>query len=153
MPGRCLSELIDPTVRLGPPSRRRTIDGPPDRDVADVLAVNQAFYDAFEAADLDAMSELWEHSERVSCVHPGWPARRGWAAVAASWMALFQGPERLQFILTEVRAEVVGDVAWVTVDENLLSGPTGGTVAAVNVVVRGDAGWRVVAHHGSPLAG
>lgn len=121
-------------------------------DVAAVEAANQAFYDAFEAADLDAMSEVWEHSDRVTCVHPGWPARRGWAAVAASWMALFQGPERLQFILTEARVAVVGDVAWVTVDENLLTGPTGGTVAAVNLFVRSDGAWRMVAHHGGPLA-
>lgn len=146
-------------------AQERTIDPQPDPGTSEpaepaeptaavsaLLAANEAFYEAFEAADLDAMSEVWEHSDRVTCVHPGWPARRGWGPVAASWMALFQGPERLQFILTEVRAEVVGDVGWVTLDENLLSGPTGGTVAAVNVFVRTDGRWRMVAHHGAPLA-
>ncbi|MCX7619883.1 MAG: nuclear transport factor 2 family protein [Acidimicrobiales bacterium] len=116
-----------------------------------VLAANRAFYAAFEARDFDAMSDLWEHSDRVSCVHPGWGALRGWGAVAASWAALFQGPESLQFILTDERAEVVGDVAWVTVDENILGGGSGSTVAAVNLFVRGDDGWRLVMHHGSPV--
>ena len=30
-----------------------------------VRAANQAFYDAFEQRDLDAMSDLWERSERA----------------------------------------------------------------------------------------
>jgi hypothetical protein len=43
-------------------------------DEKSVLAANQAFYEAFETHDLDAMSDLWEHSDRASCVHPGcWP--------------------------------------------------------------------------------
>lgn len=38
-------------------------------DEAAVLAANQAFYDAFEARDFDALSDLWERSERISCTH------------------------------------------------------------------------------------
>ncbi len=117
-----------------------------------VLAANRAFYEAFEAADLDAMSDVWEHSDRVVCTHPGWATLRGWGPVAASWFAMFQGPERLQFILTAERCEVAGDVAWVTADENLLGGRVGGTVAALNVFVRDAARWRLVVHHGSPVA-
>src|SRR4051812_1795666 len=67
----------------------------------EVLAVNQRFYDAFEAADLDSMSDVWEHSDRVVCTHPGWTTLRGWGAVSASWVALFGGANRLQFILTD----------------------------------------------------
>ena len=98
------------------------------------------------------MSEVWEHSDRVSCTHPGWARLHGWGAVSASWFALFGGQEQLQFILTGERAEVVGDVAWVSVDENILGGGSGSTVAAVNLFVRGDGRWRMVAHHGSPVA-
>src|SRR3954452_11592262 len=85
-----------------------------------VLAANRAFYAAFEARDLDAMSDLWEHSDRAACVHPGWTLLRGWAAVGASWMALFQGPQQQQFLLADEHVTVVGDAAWVTVDENIL---------------------------------
>ena len=117
----------------------------------EVLAAHRAFYDAFEARDMDAMSDIWEHSDRVSAAHPGWSLLRGWASVAASWAALFQGPQRMQFILTEAHVEVVGDVAWVTVDENILDEDSSATVTAVNVFVRGEDRWRMVAHHGSAV--
>jgi len=115
----------------------------------DVLAAHAAFYEAFESRDLDAMSDIWEHSDRVTCAHPGWSLLRGWASVAASWVALFQGPQHMQFILTDVHVEVVGDVAWVTVDENILDEDSGATVAAMNLFVRAGEGWRMVGYHGS----
>jgi ketosteroid isomerase-like protein len=122
-------------------------------DTDAVLAANRAFYAAFEGRDLDAMSDVWEHSDRVACTHPGWATLRGWGAVSASFLALFTGSEHLQFILTGERAEVGADMAWVSVDENILSGGASGTVASVNVFVReADGGWRMVVHHGSPVA-
>lgn len=122
-------------------------------DVEAVAAANAAFYEAFESRDLDRMSEVWEHSDRVTCVHPGWHVLRGWGAVAGSWFALFGGPQRLQFILTNQVVEVRGDVAWVTVDENLLDGEEiGGTVTALNLYARTDGRWWLIAHHGSPVA-
>lgn len=121
----------------------------PDQDAtATLLGVNRSFYEAFEAQDLDAMSDLWEHSDRASCTHPGWSALRGWSSIAASWAAIFQGPP-LQFILTNEHAEVVGDVAWVNVDENIIGGDQSTTVTALNLFVRDEGGWRMVAHHGS----
>ena len=103
---------------------------------------------------MDAMFDLWERSERATCTHPGWARLRGWGPIAASFFALFQGPPQLQFVLTEERVEVVGDIAWVTVDENLLGAQGGATVAAVNVFVRNPIGgaWRMVCHHGSVVS-
>lgn len=121
-------------------------------DEAAVRAANRAFYDAFEARDLDAMSDVWEHTDRVSCTHPGWRTLRGWGAVSGSWFALFGGPSPLQFILTDEVVSVAGDAAWVTVDENLISADGGGTVAAVNLFVWAGERWRLVAHHGSAVA-
>ena len=123
-----------------------------DVDHAAVSAANQAFYDAFERRDLDVMSEVWEHSERVVCTHPGWRTLRGWAEVAASWFALFQADEGMQFILTGEHVVVSGDSAWVTVEENLITGAIGGTVCALNLFVRTDSEWQMVAHHGSGVA-
>jgi ketosteroid isomerase-like protein len=122
----------------------------PDLDA--VIAANAAFYDAFERRDFDAMSDLWEHSDRVVCTHPGWSTLHGWARIAGSWVALFRNAQRLQFILTEVHAVVEGDTAWVNVDENILDGPANSTVAALNVFVRDASrthGWRLLVHHGS----
>lgn len=98
------------------------------------------------------MSDVWEHSERVLCTHPGWSTLRGWAGITASFFALFQGEQRIQFILTEARAELAGDTAWVAVDENILSESAGGTAAALNVFVRAEGTWKMVVHHASVVA-
>lgn len=133
-------------------------DGPwdPDSHVdpveADVLVANRTFYDAFESGDLDAMSDVWMHEDRVICVHPGWTALRGWAAVASSWAAMFGGPQQIQFIVTEEHVSVSGDVAWVSCDENLLTLGASATVNALNIFERSiDGKWRMVAHHGAPV--
>ncbi len=123
----------------------------PSPDAIAVLGANAAFYEAFESRDLDTMSDIWEHSDRVGCVHPGWAILTGWASVSASWFALFDGPQRLQFIVTDERVEVAGDVAWVTCNENLLDTGATQAVAATNVFTRADVGWRLVHHHGSPV--
>lgn len=120
-------------------------------DEAAALAANAAFYEAFESRDLDAMSDIWEHSDRAGCVHPGWAILTGWASVSASWFALFDGPQRLQFIVTDERVEVAGDLAWVTCNENLLDTGATQAVAATNVFVRAGDGWQLVHHHGSPV--
>ena len=120
----------------------------------DVLQANRQFYEAFEDRNLDAMSDLWERSDRSTCTHPGWATLRGWGAIASSFFALFQGAQQMQFVLTEERADVVGDMAWVSVDENLLGVQGGATVAAVNIFVRRaeDAPWRMVCHLGSVVS-
>ncbi len=122
------------------------------RDEAAVLAANRAFYEAFEARDLDAMSDVWVRSERAVCTHPGWGTLRGWAAISSSWFALFHNAQPLQFILTNEVVDIEGDTAWVTVDENVIGDAIGGTVAALNVFVFDGERWRMVVHHGSPLA-
>ena len=119
---------------------------------AGARAAHEAFYAAFEAADLDAMSDLWRHDDTVSCVHPGWPVRHGWGAVAASWAAIFAGPERLQFILTDEQLRLHGEVCWMLVDENIIQPGGGATVSALNVFEWRDGRWWMVAHHGSPVA-
>lgn len=129
-----------------------TADPGPTGDAGAVAAANHAFYEAFEAGDLDAMSDVWEHTDRVSCGHPGWEVLLGWSRVAASWAALFSSGDTLQFILTNAQVHVHGDMAWVTVDENILAGPGGSTVASINVFVRSGGGWLMVAHHGSVVA-
>jgi hypothetical protein len=116
------------------------------------LAANRRFYEAFEDRNMDAMSDLWERSDRSTCTHPGWATLRGWGPIAASFFALFQNARQMQFVLTEERAQVVGDLAWVSLDENLLGDQSGATIAAVNIFVRPPSGgdeWRLVCHHGS----
>ncbi|HEX6313147.1 MAG TPA: nuclear transport factor 2 family protein [Acidimicrobiia bacterium] len=126
-----------------------------------VRDANAAFYAAFEARDIDAMAEVWERSERASVTHPGWPRLAGWGKVAGSWDAIFRHTPYIQFVLTDERIDVVGDAAWVTIDENILQAADGGgegggalagaRVAATNLFIRHGDAWRMVMHHGSPV--
>jgi len=97
------------------------------------------------------MSAIWEHSPRAACTHPGWASLRGWGSIVSSFAALFRGGQTLQFLLTEAVAWVEGDLAWVTVDENLLGDQGGTTVAALNLFTCGSGRWRMVVHHGSAV--
>jgi ketosteroid isomerase-like protein len=146
--------------------------GDADVDADAVRAANGAFYGALERGDLDAMSDVWEHSDRVSVTHPGWPTIRGWAKVAASWSAIFRSTGYIQFVLTEETVTLEGDTAWVTLDENIIQSmpgetthdgpaPLGGARAtAINLFVRtrshrgGQSGdrWAMVAHHAAPVS-
>lgn len=120
----------------------------------DVQALNRRYYDVFESQDLDAMSDVWERSDRSTCTHPGWSTLRGWGPIAASFVALFQNPVPTQFVLTEVACWVLGDAAWVSLNENLLGEQGGVTVATLNLFAYDylDRRWRLVAHHGSAVA-
>jgi hypothetical protein len=125
-----------------------------DPIVAAVLAANQRFYDAHEQRDIVAMTAVWEQSDRVACIHPGWPILRGEEAVIGSWRRILDGPGRNQFILTNVEVSIDGHLAWVTLDENLVDGAATGTVAATNAFARHSGeSWLMILHHGSPVMG
>jgi len=120
-------------------------------DIDHVNAANDAFYVAHEARDLDAMTVVWEHTDRTVCVHPGWPILRGWEQVEDSWRRIFDGVGRNQFIITNQSTIVLGDTAWITLEENLVDRAETHALAATNVFVRADGGWKLVAHHGSSI--
>jgi hypothetical protein len=126
-------------------------ESPIDPMVAEVLAVNQAFYDAHESRDLAAMVSAWEHSDRVVCIHPGWPMLRTWPHVEDSWRRILAGPGRNQFILTNEAVTIQGPLAVVTLDENLVDSGGTGTVAATNIYAHSGDRWLLVLHHGSPV--
>ena len=135
----------------------------------EVLAANRAFYAAFEARDLDAMGAVWDCSDRATVTHPGWPTLRSWPAVAESWRRIFEHTPYIQFFLTDEEVVVTGDAAWVTLYENILQEVPGvrgvpgeeshqqslgdARVAATNVFLQVQGRWRMVVHHGSPVAG
>jgi ketosteroid isomerase-like protein len=120
-------------------------------NVESLLAANQAFYDAHEQRDLDAMTALWSAGDDIVCVHPGWRILRGEREVLSSWAAIFGGGGHNQFILTNVEGFVRGEVGVVTCDENLMDGSAGATIAATNVFELVDGAWSLLTHHGSPV--
>ena len=112
-----------------------------------------AFYQAFEAKDVDAMMATWAEDEDIVCVHPGGPRLVGYEAVRAGWEQLFTGETKLSFRLDEIVViETVGlamqsGVEHVTVGND--PKPRGAAIAT-NVFLRTPSGWRIVVHHASP---
>ena len=86
-----------------------------------VNEVNQLFYEAFESLDIKRMEGIWLREDYIKCVHPGWALLSGWDAVMESWRRIFENTEQMRFTLTNVEPRVQGDLAWVTLYENLAS--------------------------------
>ncbi len=112
----------------------------------------QAFYQAFEAKDLDAMMGTWAEDEEIVCVHPGGTRHVGYEAVRNAFEQLFAGDAKLRFRLEHVvTLETVG-LALQSAVEQVYTGEATlrGTVVATNVLMRTPSGWRLVCHHASP---
>jgi ketosteroid isomerase-like protein len=130
-----------------------------DADRRAVEVMNTAFYEAFEAADLDTMQDLWLEDPDTLCVHPGALPVRGTGAINRSWALIMANTPYIQFFLTDVEVSVWADVASVTCTENVLTGDEttgpdafgGAKAVATNVFVRTPDGWRLWIHHASPV--
>lgn len=111
-----------------------------------------AFYQAFEARDLESMMATWADDEDIVCVHPGGPRSVGYDAVRASWEQLFRGDTRLAFRLDEiVVVETVGLAMQSSIEHvHTADGRRRGSAIVTNVFLRTPAGWRIVCHHASP---
>jgi ketosteroid isomerase-like protein len=125
-------------------------------DRAAVLEANEAFYRAFESLNLTRMEAVWLHAASVTCVHPGWRLLLGWGPVMESWQRIFANTVTMRFGITEARAEVVGDLAWVVCTENLEAThrdeAARAQLLATNVFRRREGRWWLVHHHASPVS-
>lgn len=115
-----------------------------------------AFYDALERADLEAMMAVWAEDEEIVCVHPTGPRLAGHEQVRESWRQIFAGGGGVRINVTQVVATEAMMVAIHSVHENAPSPGgkrPGATVAATNIYLRTAAGWRMILHHASHVPG
>lgn len=123
----------------------------------DPESTNAAFYRAMSSADLELMATCWARRGEDTCIHPGWPMLTGWDAIRQSLEAIFAGSTYMHFAISDQSVERWDGVARVNCIENIWSVAPGRTVqtrvAATNLFVRTDDGWRMILHHGSPIAG
>lgn len=114
----------------------------------------QAFYEAMENADADAMAELWLDDEDVCCVHPGGSRLLGYPAVRASWSAILDnGPVHVRATLKRA-VEAAGLALHNVIEEVVVAqGRTQRVVQviATNAYVKTPAGWKMILHHASPV--
>lgn len=111
-----------------------------------------AFYDAIERGDLEAMMATWAEDEEIVCIHPAGQRLTGHPAVRESWRHVFENAARLHVRVTHAVRWTSALMAVHNVLETLYIGedPTPhGPMLATNVYVRGANGWRLLSHHAS----
>jgi uncharacterized protein (TIGR02246 family) len=115
-----------------------------------------AFYEALERADLGLMMAVWSEDEEIVCVHPSGARLAGQDQVRESWRQIFAAGASARVHVTQQVAISGTMVAVHSVQENFSrpgeARPMQAAVAT-NVYLRTAAGWRMVAHHGSPAPG
>ena len=122
----------------------------------ELARANRAFYEAFEALDIEAMARVWLDDPVARCVHPGASMIHGYERVLATWKAIFEATEAIRFELVDLEMELYGEVASVHLVERITATNDGaeqvGEAVATNLFGRRDGAWRLVLHHASPLA-
>lgn len=113
-----------------------------------VAEANERFYAAFAARDIAAMEELWARDIEIACTHPGWLTLHGRLEVLDSWRAIMSNPAQARVVPGDVRVTLLGGTAIVHCREFV----AGSAIVATNVFVLQDGEWRLVDHHGSPVA-
>jgi ketosteroid isomerase-like protein len=112
----------------------------------------QAFYEALENADGDAVVDLWLDDAEVCCIHPGGPRLLGHAAVSGSWRAILaNGPLRVR-AASKKTLEMPTITLHNVVEEILIQQGRAQKIVhviATNVYVKTPAGWKMVLHHAS----
>ncbi|MFM2399130.1 MAG: hypothetical protein RL341_1287 [Pseudomonadota bacterium] len=122
---------------------------------ATALDCEAAFYECLQKGDAEALMELWADDEEVICVHPGGPRLVGLARVASAWQEILgSGALNIRVVDRSVIANLSCAVHHV-LEEITVQGEGGATqsatVCATNVYLKTPSGWRIVAHHASPV--
>ena len=118
-----------------------------------------AFYEALERCDLEAMMAVWAEDEDIVCVHPAGTRLAGQDQVRASWTQLFAGSAHARVQVSHLAAVSGVMFAAHSVQENFsIQGARPGDprptpIVATNVYLRTAGGWRMLVHHASPAPG
>ena len=118
-----------------------------------------AFYDALESGDADAMGQVWESSAEIACLLPMTPLIRG-SEVLDMWRSMFAQGAAFDIQVRHLGWVEGGDLALHLIEERIAvpsdpaSGRLGQPVPPVygsNLFRRGADGWRLVVHQNSPV--
>jgi ketosteroid isomerase-like protein len=134
-------------TRRGPNPVKKTLFATPQDAEA-------AFYEAFTKGDLDAMMEVWADDDDIYCIHPGGARMSGLVQVRESWRKIFAAGQSLRFQLRGQHYVNGMMLSAHSVYEHInIAGETRprGPMIATNIYLRTEHGWRMVAHHASPV--
>lgn len=111
-----------------------------------------AYYDAIDDKDLEAMMAVWEDSDEILCLLPMMPAQRGMASIRRAWEPLLGGDLQLDMNIKHLTWVEAGDLAIHLIEEHVKAPgqPQTQPVYATNIYRKGTDGWRILLHQNSP---
>ena len=122
-----------------------------DRVFTTPKEAEDAFYQAFEKADLDAMMHVWLKADYVECIHPMSNRLLGLDAIRDSWQEIFSNNTGVEFATIETRQLKQSDLAIHVVNESLkIQGKPPAIILATNIYEKTATGWHMILHHASP---
>ena len=142
-----IPEIVPNRLMPKPHQKNASIIGSPDD-------VEEAFYEALQKGDIEALMACWADEDEIVCIHPGGPRIVGAGAIRAAFDAMFADggciavrPDAIRRV--ESLASSVHNVLE-RVDVMTPEGPLQAYVLATNVYHKTPKGWRIVVHHASP---
>lgn len=128
-------------------SRRAVLAGSPDD-------LENAFYEALQAGDLERLMACWSDDDEIVCVHPAGGRLIGHGAIRAAYAELLSPAGLAVWPGDVVRVQTLASAVH-SVFERVRVSHEGAVreavVLATNVYHRGAQGWRMVAHHASAM--
>lgn len=119
------------------------------------IAVNEKFYKAFNARDLDAMKSVWSSQGNLICVHPGWSPLNGFEPIMESWQGIFKNSGNMDIQVSDITVTASEDLAWVSCVEQIYTIASNGVLASkvfsTNLFQINEASWKMIMHHASPM--
>jgi len=125
------------------------------QELATPQDAEDAFYDAIEEGDAEALRRVWEDSDAIACLFPMQPLLQG-NEVHAAFRSLAGGGKRFDIQVRHLRwlepAELGGGLAIHLVEERVAipAQPPQPPIYAINIYRKGEDGWRLLIHQNSP---
>jgi uncharacterized protein (TIGR02246 family) len=118
-------------------------------------AVEEAFYEALEAGDVETLMQLWCEDEDIVCIHPSGHRLTGQSAIRASMEEILDGGG-LDIRVSDIQIHQSATIAVHHLTERItVEGEQGQqlvTLAATNVYLKGPVGWQLYLHQATPIA-
>jgi uncharacterized protein (TIGR02246 family) len=132
-----------------------TVRRPPPQAVlfASPDDIEAQFYEALQQADLEKLMAVWADDEDVACVLPGGPRLVGHHAIRAGFESVFANggiPVQGEKVRRVTQPSFAVHHLLVRVEIGPAEAREPAWVAATNVYLKTDQGWRLLAHHASP---
>jgi ketosteroid isomerase-like protein len=115
-----------------------------------------AYYDALEDGNLEALLTVWDTTDDISCLLPMHPLAQGRPAVREVFTRLFARGQGIALSVKHLGWIDGGDVAIHHVEESPQGRGSDGqpplAVYGTNIYRHGAEGWRLIVHQNAPTA-